>query len=109
MNIGYGQMDMQDNLNLHDHFFLLCWLHKALNIKHRWNLFETGHGKGEHDGVGASVKKILQRWKIIHSSMWFHLTMDVVKWCKLHIINDYNQQSEDVCRYVHNLFISINR
>ena len=21
MNIGYGQMDVQDNLNLHDHFF----------------------------------------------------------------------------------------
>ena len=26
------------------------------NIKHHWNFFEIGHGKGEHDGVGACVK-----------------------------------------------------
>ena len=37
-------------------FFWLCCLHKKTNIKHHWNFFEIGHGKGEHDGAGACVK-----------------------------------------------------
>ena len=48
MNIGYGETNVPCNLNIH--------LHKKTNIKHRSNFFETGHGKGEHDGVGACVK-----------------------------------------------------
>ena len=36
-------------------FFWLCLLPKK-NIKHCWNFFETGHGKGEHDGARACVK-----------------------------------------------------
>ena len=37
-------------------FFWLCRLQRKTNIKHHWNFFETGHGKGEHDGAGACVK-----------------------------------------------------
>ena len=40
-------------------FFWLCRLHKKTNMKHRWNYFEIGHGKGEHDGAGACVKLTL--------------------------------------------------
>ena len=55
MNIGYGQMDVQGNLNLHRHSSAYVAFIKK-NSKHRWNFFETGHGKGEHDGVGVCVK-----------------------------------------------------
>jgi hypothetical protein len=32
-------------------FQWLCMLHKKLKVPHIWNYFESGHGKGEHDGV----------------------------------------------------------
>ena len=37
-------------------FYLLSRLHKETCIRHTWSFFETWHGKGEHDGVGACVK-----------------------------------------------------
>ena len=55
MNNGYGQMDVHGNLNLRDHSSgYLAYIKK--NIKHRWNIFETSRGKGEHNGAGACVK-----------------------------------------------------
>ena len=33
---------------------------KKKNIRHCWNFFEIGHGKGEHDGARACVKLALQ-------------------------------------------------
>ena len=42
-------------------FQWLCSLHKNYKVPHMWNYFETGHGKGEHDGVGACVKTSLRR------------------------------------------------
>ena len=29
------------------------------HVERFWNYFETGHGKGEHDGAGACVKTAL--------------------------------------------------
>jgi hypothetical protein len=37
-------------------FYWLCRLHKKFNITHCWTLFETSHGKGEHNGAGACIK-----------------------------------------------------
>ena len=51
MNIGYGQMDVEGSLNLHDHSSSYVTFIKKM--KHRQNFFETGHGKGEHNGAGA--------------------------------------------------------
>ena len=55
MNIGYGQTDVQGNLNLHDHYSAYVAFIKK-NMKHSWNFFEIGHGKGEHNGAEACVK-----------------------------------------------------
>ena len=85
-------------------FFWLCRLHKALNIKHGWNFFETGHGKGEHDCAGACVKRALQRCKMNHSSRQFHSTAEVFQRCKSNLSHDCSQQSKDVHRYVHYFF-----
>ena len=75
-----------------------------MNIKHCWNFFETGHGKGEHDGAGACVKRALRRWKMNHSSKRFHSAAEVVQWCKSNIIHDCSQQPNDVHRYIHYFF-----
>ena len=37
-------------------FEWLCLLHIKYKVPHVWNYFETGHGKGEHDGAGACIK-----------------------------------------------------
>ncbi len=34
-----------------------------------WFFFETGHGKGEHDGAGAVVKRALQVEQLIIEQM----------------------------------------
>ena len=49
-------------------FFWLCCLHMKTCIKHFWNFFETGHGKGEHHGAGACIKQALQRYQMDHSA-----------------------------------------
>jgi hypothetical protein len=36
-------------------------LQKILKVPHIWNYFYFGHGKGEHDGVGACIKRELCR------------------------------------------------
>jgi len=40
-------------------FYWLSRIHAEKGIHHIWNLFEVGHGKGEHDGVGECVKRAL--------------------------------------------------
>ena len=63
-------------------FFWLSRLHKRTNIQHTWNLFERGHGKGEHDGVGACVKCALRRHQLNHSASRLVNYLDVVNWFK---------------------------
>lgn len=31
----------------------------------QWYYFESGHGKGEHDGAGAVVKSALRKWQLV--------------------------------------------
>ena len=43
-------------------FYALCRYHLNENIKHIWNFFESGHGKGEHDGARACIKRALRKY-----------------------------------------------
>ena len=63
------------------------------------DFFETGHGKGEHDGVKACVKRALRRYQMNHYADRFVCSNQVVQWCHLNLSHDYNQQSKDVHRY----------
>ena len=45
-------------------FYALCRYHRNENIKHIWNFFESGHGKGEHDGAGACIKRALRKYQM---------------------------------------------
>jgi hypothetical protein len=57
-------------------FYWLCRVHKENNIQHIWSFFEAGHGKGEHDGVGACVKRALAR-----EQLKFEDARAIVDWC----------------------------
>ena len=35
------------------------------NVQFIWNFFESGHGKGEHDGVGACAKCALHQHELL--------------------------------------------
>ena len=40
-------------------FHWLCRMHIERGVPHIWSFFESGHGKREHDRVGACVKRAL--------------------------------------------------
>ena len=61
-------------------------------MKHHWNFFETGHGKGEHDGAGECAKRALRRYQMNHSIDRFVCVNQVVQWCHLNLNHDYNQK-----------------
>ena len=46
-----------------------------------YNYFETGHGKGEHDGAGACIKTALQREEMKFTSARLRDSASIVKWC----------------------------
>ena len=95
MNIGYGQMDAQVNSNLHDHSFGCV----VFIRKHCWNFFETGHGKGEHDGAGACIKRVLRRYQMNHFARRLANAEEVVQWCKNALSHEINP-SREVQRYI---------
>ena len=43
-------------------FYPQCGYHRYLNIPHIQIFFESGHGKGEHDGAGACIKRALRKY-----------------------------------------------
>ena len=65
-------------------FYALCRYHRNENIKHIWNFFESGHGKGEHDGVGACIKCALRKYQMNYQGVCVNDAHHVVEWCKTH-------------------------
>ena len=55
-------------------------LHRKINVPHIWNYFETGHGKGEHDGSGACIKTTLRRQEITNAFI-IRDAKSIVEWC----------------------------
>ena len=50
-------------------------------MPHVWNYFETGHGKGQHDGAGACIKIVLRREEMKFTGAHFRDATSIVKWC----------------------------
>ena len=46
-------------------FNWLAMQHARTNVRYLWNFFESGHGKGEHDGVGACIKHALLQHELV--------------------------------------------
>ena len=55
-----------------------------------------GHGKGEHDGVGACIKHLLRRYKMNHSTSRLTNSNNVVNWCKQHLSHEFNERMGNV-------------
>ena len=63
-------------------FQWLYLLHIKYNVPHLWSYFESGHGRGEHDGAGACIKKTALRreqMKFIGTSL--QDAESIVRWC----------------------------
>ena len=65
-------------------FYALCRYHRNENIKHIWNFFESGHGKCEHDGARACIKRALRKYQMNYQGVRINDAHDVVEWCKAH-------------------------
>ena len=63
-------------------FYWLSRMHKLCRIQYMWNFTEAGHGKGEHDGAGACIKRALAREELKYKDGAI-LTdaKSIVQWC----------------------------
>ena len=52
-------------------FNWLAMQHARTNVRFLWNFFESGHGKGEHDGAGACIKRVLRQHELAGKYMHF--------------------------------------
>ena len=62
-------------------FQWLCLLHIKYKVPLIWNYFETGHGKGEHDGAGEFTKTSLRREEIKFTGAHLRDAASIVQWC----------------------------
>ena len=69
-------------------FYALCRYHKIYKIPHVWSFFESGHGKGEHDGAGACIKRALRKHQMSYPEDHLDNAHDVVEWCKKHFASN---------------------
>jgi hypothetical protein len=68
--------------------------HKKSNVQHIWSFFEAGHGKGEHDGAGACVKRALCREQLkFEENAKFKDARAIVEWCKTSLSTGSSQNS----------------
>lgn len=57
-----------------------------------WNYFGTGHGKGEHDGAGAVVKRALTDEQLDANGAKLQNAQDVVEWLTWKMADDGKQR-----------------
>ena len=79
-------------------------------MPHIWNYFETGHRKGERDGVGACIKTSLCRkdMKITTISL-IQDSKTIIAWCSL-VIGHGGRRHEDQSSqkaHVHRYFLKV--
>ena len=56
-------------------------MHIERGVPHIWSFFESGHGKGEHDGAGACVKRDLVKEQLKILGVELLDTCSIVDWC----------------------------
>ena len=62
-------------------------------MPHIWNYFETGHGKGEHDGAGACIKTALRREEMrVMTNPHIQDAQSIVEWCSATMSNRTKEQ-----------------
>ena len=61
-------------------FYWLCGIHVKMNVPHIWSFFESRHGKGEHDEVGACMKRALVKKQVKISAVELLDACTIVDW-----------------------------
>ena len=56
-------------------------MHIKYTVPNIWNYFETSHGKGEQDVVGACIKTFLRREEMNFTGDFLQDAASIVKWC----------------------------
>lgn len=75
-------------------FYWLGRMHREHNIQHIWSFFEDGHGKGEHDGSGACVKRALAKEQLkFGDSMKFQDAHAIMDLCNTNISTESKENS----------------
>ena len=54
----------------------------------QWNYFGSGHGKGEHDGGGAVIKRALTSEQLDNKGAKLQNAHDVVEWLTWKMLHD---------------------
>ena len=63
-------------------FYLLSRMHVTSGVQYFWNFIEVGHGKGEHDGAEACVKRALSREELKYEGgTILENAKIIVQWC----------------------------
>ena len=62
-------------------FYWLCRMHIERGVPHIWIFFESTHGKGEHDRVGACVKRALVKEQLKISEAELLDAHSIIDWC----------------------------
>ena len=69
-------------------FQWMSMLHKTYNVTHIWNYFETRHGKGEHNRVGACINTTLRREEMrFTKNPHIKDAESIVQWCSATMSN----------------------
>jgi hypothetical protein len=65
-------------------FQWLCMFHKKLKVPHIWNYYESGNGKGEHDGSNTCIKRVLRRKEMKFTTTSLNQdAKSIFEWCSL--------------------------
>ncbi|KAH9304182.1 hypothetical protein KI387_008586, partial [Taxus chinensis] len=74
-------------------------MHVKMGVQHIWSFTEAGHGKGEHDGAGACVKRALTREELKYKDgAKLKDAKSIVEWCTDNMARG-SQENSTVCRY----------
>ena len=71
-------------------------------LEMRWNFFGSGHGKGEHDGAGAVIKRALTHEQLKTDGVQMNCASDVVEFLRTNMSTGatgvYSSQVRDIKR-----------
>ena len=64
-------------------FYWLYKMHVERGVPHIWSFFDSDHGKGEHDGAEAFVKRALVKEQLKILGVELLDARSIVDWCIL--------------------------
>ena len=97
IDTSFGQINVQVNSRMLA-CFIGCVKCMQRGVPHIQSFFEFGHGKGEHDGAGACVKRALVKEQLKISAAELLDACSIVDWCSL-ALSQWGNFYSVVCRF----------